>query len=86
MENSPQTNLGEVARSVQKFPKEHNLEFPKRHDNDPDFLYAALDTTACAAFFKESRMGFRQRHRTQQEIRAEWASCAPAATVSSRIR
>ena len=23
---------------------------------DPDFLYAALDTTACAAFFKESRM------------------------------
>ncbi len=28
-----QTNLGEVARSVHKFPKEHNLEFPKRHDN-----------------------------------------------------
>jgi hypothetical protein len=25
---------------------------------DPDFLYAALDTTACAAFFKESRMNF----------------------------
>jgi hypothetical protein len=23
---------------------------------NPDFLYAALDTTACAAFFKESRM------------------------------
>ncbi len=23
---------------------------------DPDFLYAALDTTAYAAFFKESRM------------------------------
>jgi hypothetical protein len=22
----------------------------------PDFLYAALDTTACAAFIKESRM------------------------------
>ena len=36
---------------------------------EPDFLYAALDTTACAAFVKESRMGFRQRHRTQQEIR-----------------
>jgi hypothetical protein len=32
-ENSSQTNLGEVARSVQKIPKEHNLEFPKRHDN-----------------------------------------------------
>jgi len=25
----------------------------RRH---PDFLHAALDTTACAAFFKESRM------------------------------
>ena len=24
----------------------------------PDFLYAALDTTACAAFIKESRMQF----------------------------
>jgi hypothetical protein len=24
----------------------------------PDFLYAALDTTACAAFLKESRMKF----------------------------
>jgi hypothetical protein len=32
-ENSSQTNLGEVARSVQKIPKEHNLEFPKRYDN-----------------------------------------------------
>ena len=26
--------------------------------DDPDFLYAALDTTACAAFIKESRMNF----------------------------
>jgi len=25
---------------------------------DPDFLDAALDTTACAAFIKESRMNF----------------------------
>jgi|HubBroStandDraft_5_1064220.scaffolds.fasta_scaffold250861_2 hypothetical protein len=24
----------------------------------PDFLYAALDTTACVAFIKESRMKF----------------------------
>ncbi len=24
----------------------------------PDFLYAALDTTACAAFIEESRMKF----------------------------
>jgi hypothetical protein len=27
-------------------------------DDDPDFLYDALDTTACAAFNKESRMNF----------------------------
>jgi hypothetical protein len=25
---------------------------------DPDFPYAALDTTACAAFIKESRKNF----------------------------
>jgi hypothetical protein len=25
---------------------------------DPDFLYAALDRTACAAFIEESRMNF----------------------------
>jgi hypothetical protein len=25
---------------------------------DPDSLYVALDTTACAAFIKESRMDF----------------------------
>jgi hypothetical protein len=25
---------------------------------DPDFLYAALETTACAAFSEESRMKF----------------------------
>jgi hypothetical protein len=25
---------------------------------DPDFLYAALEMTACAAFIKESRMYF----------------------------
>jgi hypothetical protein len=29
------------------------LECPLR---DPDFLYAALDTTACAAFIQENRM------------------------------
>ena len=29
---------------------------------DPDFLYAALDTTACAAFIKESRIGIRAMH------------------------
>jgi 4Fe-4S ferredoxin len=37
---------------------------------DPDFLYAALDTTACAAFIKESRMNFanaNQLHRKSGE-------------------
>jgi hypothetical protein len=29
---------------------------PLRAAQVPDFLYAALDTTACAAFIKESRM------------------------------
>jgi hypothetical protein len=30
----------------------------RKRRGDPDFLYAALDTTAYAAFFKESRMKF----------------------------
>jgi len=30
----------------------------RKRRGDPDFLYAALDTTACAAFIKESRMRF----------------------------
>jgi hypothetical protein len=30
----------------------------RKRRGDPDFLYAALDTTACAAFIKESRMKF----------------------------
>ena len=29
-----------------------------RRKGDPDFLYAALEMTACAAFIKESRMNF----------------------------
>ncbi len=28
----------------------------RKRRGDPDFLYDALDRTACAAFFKESRM------------------------------
>jgi hypothetical protein len=35
----------------------------------PDFLYAALDATACAAFIKESRMNLATRHQAPQEIR-----------------
>jgi hypothetical protein len=35
----------------------------------PDFLYAALDTTACAAFIKESRINFAKRKPAPQEIR-----------------
>ena len=30
----------------------------RRKPGDPDFLYAALEMTACAAFIKESRMNF----------------------------
>jgi hypothetical protein len=30
----------------------------RKRRGDPDFPYAALNTTACAAFFKESRMEF----------------------------
>jgi 4Fe-4S ferredoxin len=40
---------------------------------DPDFLYAAPDTTACAAFIKESRMNFanaNQLHRKSGEAGA----------------
>jgi hypothetical protein len=33
----------------------------KKNERDaPNFLYAALDRTACAALFKESRMKFRE--------------------------
>jgi len=31
---------------------------PRSPQRTPDFLYAAPDTTACAAFSKESRMKF----------------------------
>jgi hypothetical protein len=36
---------------------------------DPDFLYAALDTTACAAFIKESRMNFANASQLHRKIR-----------------
>jgi hypothetical protein len=45
----------------------------------PDFRYAALDTTACAAFIKESRMNC-QRQQTPQEIRA-WRRLASVPDV-----
>jgi hypothetical protein len=32
----------------------------KNERDTPNFLYAALDRTACAALFKESRMKFRE--------------------------
>jgi hypothetical protein len=38
----------------------------RKRRGDPDFLYAALDTTAYAAFIKESRMKF-----ALQEIRGK---------------
>jgi hypothetical protein len=33
-------------------------DFRVEHDGRPDFLYAAPDMIACAAFSEESRMGF----------------------------
>jgi hypothetical protein len=38
---------------------------------DPDFLYAALEMTACAAFIKESRMNFANAN---QPHRKSWGS------------
>jgi hypothetical protein len=38
-----------------------------RKSGDPDFLYAALDTPACAAFVKESRMNFANAHRLHRK-------------------
>jgi hypothetical protein len=40
---------------------------PGEATGDPDFLYAALDTTACAAFAKESRMNFANAHRPHRK-------------------
>jgi len=37
------------------------------HHDAPDFLYAALDTTACAAFIKESRMKFDSANRPHRK-------------------
>jgi hypothetical protein len=36
---------------------------------DPNFLYAALDTTVCAAFIKESRMNCASANRLHRKIR-----------------
>jgi hypothetical protein len=38
---------------------------------DPDFLYAALEMTACAAFVKESRMNFAKRQPATPKIRGK---------------
>jgi hypothetical protein len=39
-------------------PLAGEISIPHHSVDDPDFLYAALDTAACAAFIKESRMNF----------------------------
>jgi hypothetical protein len=44
----------------------------------PDFLYAALDTTACAAFIKESRMNFANANKLHRK------SSLAAAGISAR--
>ena len=38
---------------------------------DPDFLYAAPDMTACAAFSKESRMKFANATKLYRKIRGK---------------
>jgi hypothetical protein len=40
----------------------------KNERDAPNFLYAALERTMCAALFKESRMKFREPTKTPQEI------------------
>jgi 4Fe-4S ferredoxin len=67
-ENRPRLNSEKARRAVQR---------PERPGEkcgaDPDFLYAAPDTTACAAFIKESRMNFasaNQLHRKSGEAGA----------------
>jgi hypothetical protein len=42
---------------------------------DPDFLYAALETTACAAFFKESRMKCAGATKLRRKIRGKPFEC-----------
>jgi len=43
----------------------------------PDFLHAALDTTACAAFIKESRMKFVNANQFHWKIRVLQPPASP---------
>jgi hypothetical protein len=45
----------------------------ERSLREPDFLYAVLDTTACAAFIKESRMKCINANRLHKESGARGA-------------
>jgi hypothetical protein len=57
----------------------------------PDFLYAALDTTACAAFIKESRMNLANANKLHRKSGpgGGWHQCpmwygCPASIVNAR--
>jgi hypothetical protein len=55
-----------TGRDRKREPSNSYVPLSETNKAAPDFLYAALDTTACAAFIKESRMNFadaRQLHR-----------------------
>jgi 4Fe-4S ferredoxin len=52
-ENRPRSNPEKAKRAAQ-----HPERPGEKCGASPDFLYAAPDTTACAAFIKESRMNF----------------------------
>ena len=73
-ENRPRLNSEKARRAAQ-----HPDRPGEKCGADPDFLYAAPDTTACAAFIKESRMNIanaNQLHRKSGEAGASRGPCA----------
>ncbi len=74
-ENRPRLNSENAWRAAQR---------PERPGEkcgaDPDFLYAAPDTTTCAAFIKESRMNFASAN---QLHRKSWEAGASLRTLRS---
>ena len=56
----------------------------KNERDAPNFLYAALDRTACAPFFKERRMKFREPTKLHRKS-GVWGTRAVAGTDPRRI-
>jgi hypothetical protein len=50
------SDLDGCPRFAKPAPACRGAYLGRKRRGDPDFLYAALDRTACAAFIKESRM------------------------------